>query len=224
VSAFFENRIDGRDTPFARWYRGRTEEWEAAARHAAVEVLPDIFSVHPILLSTTNVSIPKETFLRAGGFDAALRKPGVEDMEFGLRLGRLGIPVYRTSRACPIHCEARGSLEEFCERQRAGASVTVRLLQRYPETCGTIEDADLGRVNGPLRLGGEPLTRSVKKLAKGALAHWPLSGLAFATAHRLERFAPESRVLARLYEALGGAFVQRGWREGLREHVGAGTP
>jgi hypothetical protein len=216
VSAFYENRLLGGTGPFARWYASVSAEWERSARRGGKAVSAGIFEVHPVMLSSTNLSLSKAVFEAAGGFPV-FRKTGVEDQAFGLLLGRLGVKVYRTDRVCPLHVEARAELRRFCDRQRIGSAATVELLVRFPEVFGGLEASEQHRINGPLRTGREPVSLSLQKLLKSALARpWPRRA-ATSVVRALERVAPSTSLPARGYRALVSASTLQGWREGLRD-------
>ena len=60
----------------------------------------------------------------------------------------------------------------------------------------------------------------MRKLGKRVLALPPVIELLFATAALLERSAPESPVLDRVYRLLLGAHIFRGYRRGLARFIG----
>jgi hypothetical protein len=70
-------------------------------------------------------------------------------------------------------------------------------------------------VNGPVRWGKEPLTQSGRKLLKSALASRPSRATLAASIAALERVAPDSGALDRLYRLLMGSHLLRGYRRGL---------
>src|SRR5262249_32929534 len=74
----------------------------------------------------------------------------------------------------------------------------------------------IATINGPLRFGGEPWALSAKKLLRQLIAARLLSAMTFASVHLLERVIPESQLLQRVYDLVVGAYIQKGWREGLR--------
>ena len=77
------------------------------------------------------------------------------------------------------------------------------------------ENVERDRVNGPIRLGSEPVERTLRKLGKTVTALRPALEVLFTLAAILERGAPDSRLLGRVYRLLLGAHIFRGYRRGL---------
>lgn len=217
VSAYYQTEVTAQAEPFRRWLLTKTSAWEEHSRMAASEIAPGIFEGHPSLLSSGNVSMPRELFSRVNGFAEDFRAPGVEDMDLGLRLGEDGVRVVRTNRVRPVHAEPRATLRQICERQRTGAALTVKLINRHRARWPELGRSDLELINGPLDLGREPLRRSVKKIIKSVLFEPRLRAAFFYLIEWIERRQPTATVLPRLYDAAMGIYIQEGWREGLEE-------
>jgi glycosyltransferase involved in cell wall biosynthesis len=219
ISAYYRTELEGREVPFVEWYVARSEEWQRASNEQASEVAPGLFEGHPILLSSTNVSIPRRLFADVGGFDEGYSRPGVEDMDLGLRLGRVGARVFRMNRVHPVNAEPRATLEQICERQRTGAALTLRLMRCHPEVWPDFEESPLASVNGALSWNRDPWALSARKIAKSLFFLAPFRRALFGFVAVLERAAPRTRLLPRLYDALIGIYTQRGWREGMRAEL-----
>jgi hypothetical protein len=83
--------------------------------------------------SSSNLSIPRASLLRIGGFDTAFSGQGAEDVEIGLRLERaLGMsvifdPDIRATRSVPV------DLQEIIDRQRALGWCTHRMARKHDD-------------------------------------------------------------------------------------------
>jgi len=64
-------------------------------------------------------------------------------------------------------------------------------------------------------LGDESVERTLRKLGKTVIALQPALEVLFAAAAILERGAPDSWLLGRVYRLLLGAHIFRGYRRGL---------
>lgn len=90
-------------------------------------------------LLSGNLSLDRGMFLRFGGFDAAFRKAGREDYEFGLRLIKAGIPFHYALEALADHHEHETSnLASGLRRVRHEGRSDVLIGQRHPEVIGTL--------------------------------------------------------------------------------------
>jgi peptidoglycan/xylan/chitin deacetylase (PgdA/CDA1 family)/GT2 family glycosyltransferase len=81
-------------------------------------------------LLTGNCSMDREQFLSVGGFDATLLSN--EDLEFGLRLTTLGIPIRHCQDAVATEHYARG-LELFLEDAWRRGYAHGQIMKRYPD-------------------------------------------------------------------------------------------
>jgi GT2 family glycosyltransferase len=212
ISADFTVHASMDDPELGRWYAARAARWAEEAERVRERVAPGIFRVPGQLLSSTNLCIPRQDYLEAGGFDTAYGAPSCEDMDLGVRLTKRGFPIYRITTTQPVHLEPRSTLAHLCARQRSGARETVRLVYSHPEVFG---EPAIARVNGPLRPTAEPLAVSAKKVIRSILGHRTVAPLAIATAAFLSRARTPPGILHPFYEAIVSAQIQSGWREGL---------
>jgi GT2 family glycosyltransferase len=81
---------------------------------------------------TSNLSISREFFLRAGGFDESFHEYGWEDIELSLRLKRLGMRIVFNPKAVTHHHHPI-SLSSFIERQRKVGYSAWDFYKRHPE-------------------------------------------------------------------------------------------
>jgi len=90
----------------------------------------------------------------------------------------------------------------------------IPFCKRYPERSDNITR---DRTNGPVRLGKEPVGESLRKIMKTVLGARPIREIIFSVALLLERVAPDSLLLDRIYRLLLGIYILRGYRQGLRQ-------
>jgi GT2 family glycosyltransferase len=78
---------------------------------------------------TGNLSMPRELFLRAGGFDPAFH---IEDVELGVRLEAAGADFYFSAAATSIHASDHTSLGEWLARSELDGRSWVQLARKHP--------------------------------------------------------------------------------------------
>lgn len=195
-------------TPFGRFRRRLEESGEPASRG---------LSEQRNLCAAGNMSIARDAFLALGGFDATIASG--EDQDFALRHSARGGRIAFLPDAEVIHRDSALDLRSYCRRVEWGAEHVVAFCRRHPEWP---DNRERERVNGPVRIGREPVSESVKKLAKVGLGTPPVVAVLFGLTRVLERFAPESAALERLYEVLLGVHILRGFRRGATR-VGLGV-
>jgi GT2 family glycosyltransferase len=189
-------------TPFGR-FRQRLEDVEVPARPGPVE--------SPNFCTAANMAVELGVFDALGGFDPSLSTG--EDQDLALRhTGRGGRIVFVPS-ASAVHDDDALSIADYSARAERYMEELVRFSARHPDWPDNVLR---GRVNGPVRLGGEPASVTGRKLLKGALVQSPVRAGLLGVVSVLERLGPDSSLLDRLYRALLGAHLQRGYRRGLR--------
>lgn len=157
-----------------------------------------------------NMSVPRETFLALKGFDSSIASG--EDQDLALRHSARGGRIAFLPEASVVHRDSALDARSYCRRVEWGAEHMVAFCRRHPEWP---ENEERQRVNGPARFGEEPLPASLKKAAKALLATPAGLKAFFLSVGLLERLAPESASLERLYEMLLGVHILRGFRRGL---------
>ena len=83
-------------------------------------------------LYTSNLSLSRELFHKAGGFDEGFQQYGWEDVELSLRLKALGMTLIYAPRARAYHYHSI-SMQDFEERQRQVGRSAWKLYERHPE-------------------------------------------------------------------------------------------
>ena len=84
---------------------------------------------------TTNVSLPRDLLIAAGGFDERFREYGWEDLELGFRLRRMGVRSLLASDALVYHYKPALGREQFtgmARQARAQARTAVQFLDKHP--------------------------------------------------------------------------------------------
>jgi glycosyltransferase involved in cell wall biosynthesis len=76
-----------------------------------------------------NFSIPRDLFLRSGGFANDLRRS--HDIEFGYRLEQMGVPFVYIHNAIGVEDEQKRTIELMQDAEKSGAA-WVNLYQRHP--------------------------------------------------------------------------------------------
>lgn len=117
---------------------------------------------------TGNLSLPRELFLRVGGFDPTFF---IEDVELGVRLERAGARFVFSRAAAAVHASDHASLERWLDRCRVEGRDWVRLARRHPTVHAASPWSFLSSAN--------PLSRAV--FAAAVAAPGAVPGLARAT-------------------------------------------
>lgn len=195
-------------TPFGR-YRIDVESQVKASND---KVLLGDGRLQPREVTAANLSISAALFRRLGGFDQAFPYAGAEDAEFGQRAREAGCMFVYDPAIQLEHNDQRVTLEQFCRRYQRGAVTSVYLVARHPAAHSSDE---LLLENAPVT-ECDPWRWRVKK----ALKHLYASPVGLFLVRRmvavLERRAPDSPLLRRLYSMTIGAYIFRGVHEGLR--------
>ena len=161
--------------------------------------------------AAANMSIPRAQFQKLHGFDPNMTSS--EDQDLALRFTNAGRQIGFVPEAEGIHFDSALDIKSYCRRSEWGSENMIPFCHRYPDWPDNIERE---RVNGLIRWGQQPLTQSLRKLLKLILAFRFIVAPLFGLASLLERFAPQSKLLNRIYRLLLGAHILRGYRKGLR--------
>jgi glycosyltransferase involved in cell wall biosynthesis len=166
--------------------------------------------------TAANMSISRRRFLDLGGFDESLVT--AEDQDLALRHSERGGLIAFAPEAAAVHRDEALDVRRYCRRSEWGSERLVAFCERHDEWP---DNVTRDWVNGPIRWRHEPLRRSARKMLKGVMAVPAVVEVLFGAAAVLERSAPDSRVLERVYRLLLGAHVFRGYRRGLEGSKGA---
>ncbi len=176
------------DTAYARTY-GR--DWDIRYRAEAYAAAPSTAWTH----WGANVSITRETWQRVGPYDTLFRAYGWEDVDYGFRLDRAGIPVVVVPELETEHRIAATTTAQRAQRAfysgaaklrferkhglssslaaptstwtRAVAVLAARLTEERAERAGRIVDASAGVL--PDRVAGKAVALLVEASARAGL-------------------------------------------------------
>jgi len=166
-----------------------------------------------------NMSIARRQFFRLGGFDEAL--VSAEDQDLALRHSEAGGAIVFLPEAAGIHRDTAMEVRSYCRRTEWGSEHLVAFCRKHPTWP---DNMSREQVNGPIRWCHEPLGQSARKVAKKLAACPPALPVLFGMTAVIERVAPESRVLERLYRLLLGVHIYRGYRRGATRWTAGETP
>lgn len=97
---------------------------------------------------TGHLYVPRAAFEAAGGFETSFTANGGfggEDLEFGWRLARSGVPLAFEPRAVAFQVYAK-TFRELARDIRRAAAGDVRLASRHPEAAGRLTLGSPGRL------------------------------------------------------------------------------
>ncbi|MGE0132759.1 MAG: glycosyltransferase family 2 protein [Blastocatellales bacterium] len=195
-----------RETSFGRYLDDWEQHLDELRKHKPLE--PGIWEM--AAPTARNLSLPREDYLKVGPFDEQFRTT-CEDQDWAHRATEFGIKfLYNTHITC-LHNDQAGDLLRQCRFQERGAHDTVLLCFKYPGH----RSAPIVRVNGYLSMGDSP-SLTLKKLIKLLMATSPMTRLAEMVIALAETRRVADPLLWRLYRALIGLYIFRGWRRGLR--------
>jgi GT2 family glycosyltransferase len=166
-----------------------------------------------------NMSIARRQFFQLGGFDEAL--VSAEDQDLGLRHSEAGGAIVFLPEAVAIHRDKAMEVRSYCRRTEWGSEHLVAFCRKHPTWP---DNMTREQVNGPIRWRHEPLGQSARKVARKLAACPPVLQMLFEVTAVIERVAPESLVLERLYRLLLGVHIYRGYRRGAARWAAGETP
>jgi GT2 family glycosyltransferase len=175
--------------------------------------------VHPRVLTTQNLSMRAEVFWSLEGFDE--RFPvGAEDQDLTWRAARAGNLLVYDYDIRIIHNDQHSDLTALCRRQERGATGAVYFARKNPDAPAVPMIA----LNGPVR-SGDSARLVIRKLSRSLLSR----SAPLALVHRLVRVVELARPhggwpLESLHRAVGGLYVFRGTRRGLKLTSGKTWP
>ncbi|CAF3932586.1 unnamed protein product [Rotaria sp. Silwood1] len=157
--------------------------------------------------AAANASIKRELFLQLNGFDTTITSG--EDQDFAIRHTSQGGQIVFLPEACVIHEDNALDIRGYCRRNEWGSRLMLPFYQRYPDHPHNIERK---RINGLSQWGKEPFSQSIRKSIKTIIASNISVLILFKTAEILEKIAPNSSALEKIYRLLLGAHIFRGYR------------
>jgi GT2 family glycosyltransferase len=199
-------------TPLGR-YRLRYEDlYNKPDTSAAVD---EGARVYARTLAAANLSIRRSAFASLDGFDERFPVGG-EDQDLTWRAHRAGYKLVYDSSICVIHNDQHSDLRALCRRQERAAIGSVCFAAKNPD----LPVPTLIELNGPLRRGDDPLVM-MRKVSRTAVSSRAVLALAHRLVSTVERLRPSGGwPLEFLYGAIGGLYVFRGVRRGLKLTAG----
>lgn len=156
-------------------------------------------------LYTGNMSLPRELFFRAGGFDPAFF---IEDTELGVRLDQQKAQFVFCSAAASVHASDHTSLESWLRRSVVEGGDWVRLSHKHPHVASASPFSMIDHVS-PLLL---PLLAASMALPDAAP---PLSRALYRGALALDALGLHRAALAATTAVYGSRYC-----EGVRRATG----
>lgn len=194
---------DSQDTPFGR-FRQRLEKDGIPRKRGLV--------AEKNFCAAGNASIKRDLFLQLDGFDTTLTS--AEDQDFALRHTAQGGQIAFLPEASVIHSDKALDIRGYCQRNEWGSRLMLPFYQRYPDFPANIERE---KINGFAKWGKEPVSDSLRKTLKGLIASKIPTNLLFKVTDILEKTAPDSSALDKVYRLLLGAHIFRGYRAAKKE-------
>jgi glycosyltransferase involved in cell wall biosynthesis len=164
--------------------------------------------------TAANMSVPTDVHQRLGGFDPAMVSG--EDQDFAMRFTALGGTIVYAPDALAIHHDSVVGLRAYCRRVEWAFEKLLPFVRSHPAFA---ENADRVRINGPIEWTSDAPSAIAKKMLKSVFAIPFVSALLLTLARVMERIAPRSTALDRLYAMSIGIFARRGFLRALREEA-----
>lgn len=143
--------------------------------------------VHGHNIYTGNVSLPRELFLRAGGFDPAFR--ALEDEELGIRLEKAGARFAFTNEGESVHGSDWTSMQKWMDRALRDGVFQTKLARKHPDVATSSPWRHLPNLN--------PVSRPFMALSLTApKAASVIAGAAIRTAAALDKIGLEPVAIA----------------------------
>jgi glycosyltransferase involved in cell wall biosynthesis len=154
---------------------------------------------------TGNLSLPRELFFRAGGFDPTFH---IEDVELGVRLEKVGARFVFSRRVATVHASDHTSLESWLARSIKDGRDWVRLIRKHPDVHAANPWRYLGAAN-PL---ARPFFVAAVLLPRAAtpLSRVVFRGAASAAALGLEQATASAMTLVYGIQYFGGVREEAG--------------
>ena len=162
------------------------------------------------------LAVRRADFLELGRFqDPTGGWPNWDDVDFGYRATQAGFRLRRSARACAEHWDySLANLATTCRRwERAGHSA-ARLLRKYPDLVPALP---MFNDKAPIRWRADPPRLVVRKLVRRAASTALLVTILEWLTDALEQYWPAEPALRRLYRWIIGAYIFRGYQNGIKE-------
>ncbi len=174
------------------------------------------------LFSSNNLGILRSDFLAIGGWKEVLppdvsHKGGIwSDLEFAYRSSQIGYEFLTVDKARIIHRDyAVQNLKTACNRAEQVSQWAVPLLISYPELSEYIPMLD---DKEPINWRSDKSSMMIRKLFRKIVSTGISIGLMKLLTKIIEAYPQNPIMLRPLYRWIIGAYIYRGFRQGLRAY------
>ena len=130
---------------FERYYARMLDRMATQADESSKRAGPDDKGLPGPKLYTGNMSIPKDLFFEAGGFDANFRL--LEDVELGIRLERVGGRIFFSRDADAVHGSDHVSTERWLNRSMRDGIFATKVAHKHPDYAAASPFWHVSRIN-----------------------------------------------------------------------------
>lgn len=167
-------------------------------------------------------AVKRDDFKRIGAMQdvAGDGRTAWGDVDFGYRAYRLGYRFRRAVGAIGYHDDrAIQDLTTYCRVQEKASQQAVLLFRKFPDLQAHIP---MFRDKGPIAWRHDQPALILRKLARQIASSPPAMWAMERSVPLLERYAPNSKLLALFYRWIISGYIYRGYRDGLRDLASAG--
>lgn len=119
--------------------------------------------------TSNNFCIDRDMYKQIGGFDTKFTGWGGEDIDFGLRLEKAGIPIKNCVKAITHHYHKRTLKDMIADFHEFGKLTFAYLIDKHPEFLDQIPSDKLGIPN--IRKGTKPVNSLISVLMVNRVVH-----------------------------------------------------
>ncbi len=157
--------------------------------------------------TSNNFCISRDLYQKVGGLDTKFTGWGGEDMDFGLRLEKSGIPIKNSPRAITYHHHERTLRDIIADFYEFGRLSFPYLIEKHPDLLDRIPSNKLGIPDSKGKI--KPIDRLVSALAVNKVIHGLIYKFAAAS--------PDKRWPDYLYDYLLWGSLALGYKKGPRK-------
>jgi len=157
--------------------------------------------------TSNNFCISRELYQKVGGLDTKFTGWGGEDLDFGLRLERAGIPIKNCVNAITYHYHKRTLQDMISDFREFGNLSFPYLIEKHPEFLDQIPANKLGIPDSKGRI--KPLDKLISSFTVNGAMH----GLAY----RFASSAPNRRWPDFIYDYLLWGSLAMGYKQGKKK-------
>lgn len=175
---------------------------------------------------TNNLSIERDDFFRVGQMQSVAGDGPAwwGDVDFGYRVWKHGLSFVRVGTAVCYHDDySLRTLKDATYRSEKSASMAVLLWQRYPDI---LQYLPMFNDMTPIEWSKDRLSLILRKILRRLSASRFVVWVMERLVSRLEKKVEQTNIrqgitihsLRRLYRWINGAYISRGFLEGLRQY------